>query len=324
MKFDVVIGNPPYNGDMYLEFIRLGKKLASGYVSMIVPAKWQAKLDKDNISFREDIVPYISEIVHFRNSQDIFDIKELSGVCYFLLGKEKAATKMVKTVCEKNKYLECDFEEHDEESVILYSHKILSIVGKVGLLERGFDNSKYVRNTRARPNCITNSIGFDRSVFVGETDTGEEVKKDGYVDVMQGGEVVGYKAIKDLYTTKNLEKYKCTCSSMSASLSDYNKQGKTRGYIKTHILKPYQVPKGSFISLVYFDTYEECESFISYMSSKLVGFLAYIGNCGITLTSSFYRYIPDEKFNHIFTDDELYVKYGLTADEIEIIEGIIR
>lgn len=43
MTFDVVIGNPPYNNDLYLDFVQLGYKLSSNYVCMITPAKWQAK-----------------------------------------------------------------------------------------------------------------------------------------------------------------------------------------------------------------------------------------------------------------------------------------
>ena len=43
MKFDVVIGNPPYNSDLYLDFMQLGYQLSSNYVCMITPAKWQAK-----------------------------------------------------------------------------------------------------------------------------------------------------------------------------------------------------------------------------------------------------------------------------------------
>lgn len=43
MKFDVVIGNPPYNNDLYLDFVQLGYQLSSNYVCMITPAKWQAK-----------------------------------------------------------------------------------------------------------------------------------------------------------------------------------------------------------------------------------------------------------------------------------------
>lgn len=43
MKFDVVLGNPPYNDDLYLDFVKLGCKLAYDSVCMITPAKWTSK-----------------------------------------------------------------------------------------------------------------------------------------------------------------------------------------------------------------------------------------------------------------------------------------
>ena len=39
--FDVVIGNPPYNKGMDLDFVDLAYKLSKQYVCMITPAKWQ-------------------------------------------------------------------------------------------------------------------------------------------------------------------------------------------------------------------------------------------------------------------------------------------
>lgn len=61
------------------------------------------------------------------------------------------------------------------------------------------------------------------------------------------------------------------------------------------------------------------------MNTKLVSFLYYLGCCGTTLTKEFFRFIPDpEKFDHIFTDQELYKKYNLTDEEINIIESVIK
>ena len=45
MKFDVVIGNPPYNKGMDLDFVDLGYKISNKYTVMITPAKWQTTAD---------------------------------------------------------------------------------------------------------------------------------------------------------------------------------------------------------------------------------------------------------------------------------------
>lgn len=41
MKFSAVIGNPPYNKEMDIDFAILGFNLTSKYVALIIPAKWQ-------------------------------------------------------------------------------------------------------------------------------------------------------------------------------------------------------------------------------------------------------------------------------------------
>lgn len=53
MNFDVVIGNPPYNNDLYLGFVTLGNQLSHEYTCMITPAKWQAKGGERNKIFRK-------------------------------------------------------------------------------------------------------------------------------------------------------------------------------------------------------------------------------------------------------------------------------
>jgi len=45
MKFDVVIGNPPYNGQMHLEFLKLALEI-SDYVSFIHPSGWLTRSEK--------------------------------------------------------------------------------------------------------------------------------------------------------------------------------------------------------------------------------------------------------------------------------------
>lgn len=93
MDFDVVVGNPPYNNDMYLDFVMIGHELAKQFTLMINPAKWQAKGGGQNDLFRKTIVPYMSKIVYYPNSQDVFDIDCQGGVCYYLIDKSIVYSK---------------------------------------------------------------------------------------------------------------------------------------------------------------------------------------------------------------------------------------
>lgn len=70
----------------------------------------------------------------------------------------------------------------------------------------------------------------------------------------------------------------------------------------------------------------ECKSFISYIKTKLVRFLMLPSiSSGSINNLEAWRFVPDPgKFDHIFADQELYQRYGLTPDEIAIIESVIK
>lgn len=87
MDFDVVVGNPPYNNDMYLDFVMIGHELAKQFTLMITPAKWQAKGGGQNDLFRKTIVPYMSKIVYYPEAQELFKIRNLDGISYYVIGK---------------------------------------------------------------------------------------------------------------------------------------------------------------------------------------------------------------------------------------------
>lgn len=83
MKFDVIIGNPPYQMEtighgkqakpIYHKFIQQAKKLNPRFLTMIIPARWYAGgmgLDE----FRDEMLndKRISHLVDFKNSSDVF------------------------------------------------------------------------------------------------------------------------------------------------------------------------------------------------------------------------------------------------------------
>lgn len=102
MKFDVIIGNPPYQlatgggteekksatqaRPVYNTFIEQAKKLNPRYISMIIPARWYAGGMGLN-QFRTDMLndKHITRLVDYINSKDCFQGVDIAGgVCYFL------------------------------------------------------------------------------------------------------------------------------------------------------------------------------------------------------------------------------------------------
>ena len=92
MRLDVIVGNPPYNNGMHLDFINRGHDFSTQFCLMIVPANWlyfnnnkksQAETTT-NRQLRDKINPYLKQIVYYKHTIDVFDIKIVGGLIYFL------------------------------------------------------------------------------------------------------------------------------------------------------------------------------------------------------------------------------------------------
>lgn len=106
MKFDIVIGNPPYNKGADIDFVNLGYELSSKYCVMITPAKWQTAEANQRIAskmtygeFREKLVPHMSYVCFYPNSLDVFyEVYQIDGISYFMLDKQHHNCCIVKNV----------------------------------------------------------------------------------------------------------------------------------------------------------------------------------------------------------------------------------
>ena len=73
-----------------------------------------------------------------------------------------------------------------------------------------------------------------------------------------------------------------------------------------------------------FTTKEEAQNVISYISTKFFRFLVSLKKSSQHASQKVYEFVPIQDFSRPWTDQELYVKYGLTNDEISFIESMIR
>jgi hypothetical protein len=95
-KFDIVVGNPPYNSernenhsskDIYPEFVNKAFELADRYVIMITKSKWMTKPSQKK--FREKMINgyNVYKIIHY--SENPFKGTEIrGGVSYFVIDNE--------------------------------------------------------------------------------------------------------------------------------------------------------------------------------------------------------------------------------------------
>lgn len=267
MTFNVVIGNPPYNDDAYLDFVTLGHKLSKVYSVWITPAKWQAKDGAKNEDFRKNIVPYMSKIVYYPYCKDVFEIVCHGGITYFLTDKNRHEIKTLNTRCNNKKIFinESNSQYINDKTYSMYGDAIERFINKI------------IKN-----------------------------KKHLYVNKYTEGE----------YKCKVLHVY-------SGNLAGLNCIGGI-------ILAPINIEKTNYLSadhyILFSGSNSECKSFKSFMYTKFARFCLGLG----VHTQHFnndeaWRFVPDPgPFDHIFTDEELYKKYNLTPEEINIIESVIK
>lgn len=272
MKFDVVIGNPPYNNDLYLDFVQSGYNLLKdkGIMNMITPAKWQAKGGKKNEDFREKIVPRMKEIVYYPYTQDVFDVTAVGGITYYSVYKE----------CQEK----CTVSIKKNSKEVFYEEEKFDIAK--GDKRHSYYNSKIEH--------IINKCAY-----------GTRLSKTIFIDGHKNGK----------YMVK-----------MSHLADDKKKSSCIGGFILTPIYIEEFGDAGQNKFILYRGTKEQCESFKSYVYTKFVRFMVAIGMCASSVRNTeTWRFVPNpDAFDHIFTDDELYKKYNLTQDEIDIIESVIK
>lgn len=275
MKFDVVVGNPPYNDGAYLKFVQAGNAMAKECSLWITPAKFMGATGSDATEFRDNILKYIEKVCYYPESYDVFDILEPSGICYYLVGKEVHTEASIENKCNFVK-------------ILGNSIQVRPLVEDTCLLNIGWGIISKIKQS-----------GFDLSVDYRSSKFNYKV----WVTNMPG--YGGGSKSKHFFSNKGDSQILCKYSILS------DNESYSAGQAKCVFASNNKL---------------ECESYVSYIFSKFVRFLVFCGFCSTTpLNNATFRFVPQPAaFDHIFTDEELYRKYNLSDDEIEVIESVIR
>ena len=318
MKFDVIIGNPPYqlsdggNGKsakpIYQHFVNQAKKMNPRYLTMIIPSRWFTG-GKGLVDFRQSMLSdrHIRKLVDYENFKDVFHGVDLAGgACYFLWDRDHEGA------CEVTNYgteaYSVATRYLDEYETFIRQNLAVDIVKKVHSQCDKFLSDKV--SSRKPFGLPTNYPPQDLGVpcwFIQKIGRKYAAKKD--VDDSRG----------------YLNKWKLIAPKAPiAGQTDFTKPVGFYYEGNTKIAKPGECCTESFIVVGDFDTEEEVLSYRSYIFTKVVRFLLLQTVVSQDVTKKNYCFVPDlGKYEGVYTDKLLCEKWGITEDEWAYIDSRI-
>ena len=144
MKFDVIIGNPPYQlsdgggtgssaKPIYHLFVDMAKRMQPRYLSMIIPSRWFSG-GKGLDSFRQSMLSdkSMKVLVDYDNFREVFPGVDLAGgACYFLWDRDHKHENCIVTNIHGDESLTIERPLDEYENVFIRSNKAIGIVHNV-------------------------------------------------------------------------------------------------------------------------------------------------------------------------------------------------
>ena len=129
--------------------------------------------------------------------------------------------------------------------------------------------------------------------------------------------------------TKGLEfvdKYKVMISKTSAEhAGEPGKDGRFRVIPSSlRVMLPGEVCTHSYFMVGPFDNKTTAENVFTYLQTAFVRFLILMSLSGIGLSKLVFNFVPTQDFSKSWADEELYRKYGITDEQIQFINSMIK
>jgi site-specific DNA-methyltransferase (adenine-specific) len=320
MKFDVIIGNPPYqlsdggNGasasPIYQLFVQQSKKINPRYLTMIIPARWYAG-GKGLDEFREKMLQDTSlkYLVDYPNAKECFPNNSIGGgICYFLMDSAFQGNCHVTNILNGQTHsIQRDLGKFD---VFVRYNNAISIIDKVQLHQ---ESSLQEIVSSRNPFGLSSkhrgeSVSFKNSLRL---HTSQGVYHINNEEVTKGKDLIGVNKVMISKVT-------------SEHAGEPSKDGKFKVLSKTIVIQKNDVCTDSYLCIGHFDHLKNANNLITYLSSRFLRFLLLQAVTSINLSSDKFFFVPIQDFSKPWTDEKLYAKYGLTNEEIAFIESMIR
>lgn len=334
MKFDVIIGNPPYQmatgggteekksatqaKPVYHKFVEQAKKLNPRYLCMIVPARWYSGGMGLN-QFRSDMLndKHIVKLVDYINSKDCFQGVDIAGgVCYFLRDRDRPSDMCEITNISGNETNTTQRSLNEFESLFIRSNNAIEIIKKV----------------KQKTSRFMSEIVSPIDTFgIPSKEKGHKPKQEGDIALLH---TLGYNDQDVSYISRDtvkknhhlIDKYKVKISIMVPQGGEVGIRPENgyRSISTPQILPPGQVDSFSYLNIGFFDTKEEAINLVRFVSCKFTRFLLRTTYSSVHVSKDNFQFVPLVDFKESWSDKKLYEIYELSESEIDLIEKTMR
>ena len=323
MKFDVIIGNPPYQMSdgggtgtsakpIYHHFVEQAKKLNPRYLCMIIPSRWFSG-GKGLDEFRNSMLmdECIRQIVDYESATEVFPGVDIAGgVCYFLWDRDNKGLCSVTNASSDDVYT--SIRPLNEFKSFVRNGKAIPIIRKIHRAKMKTNKFLNDRVSSRRPFGLSSTYPpkkfgvpcwFTQRVGLRYADPADIVDVNHYLDKWKL--LIPFAPI--------------------AGQTDFSKPVAFYYESNTRIAKPGECCSESWLVACAFSTLSEVESFKSFLFTKIVRFMLLQAVTSQNITRQYFYLIPDLMiYDRVFTDDILMKEWGLSDDEWELIDTRIK
>ena len=317
MRFDVIIGNPPYQlsdggfgrsaTPIYQKFVQQAKKLNPRFLTMIIPSRWFVG-GRGLGNFRSEMLndDHIRKLVDYEDANECFPGVDLAGgVCYFLWNRDSRGECEVVTIHRGE--LSTSVRRLNEFDTFVRDSLSVSMIKKIQGQSADYLNDLV---SSRKP------FGLDSRVRPTEKGDLNLVWSGGQGPFPSSGVTSG----SDL-----VYKWKVLLSKASYDHGGQpDKEGKRRIFAKIEVLAPGTVCTETYLIIGPFDDEETASNAASYLRTRFCRFLVSTILLTQNVSKDKFKFVPVQDFSEPWTDEKLYAKYGLTEEEIEFIESMVR
>lgn len=325
MKFDVIIGNPPYQLSVnesgkglgaipiYQKFIQQAIRLHPKYLTMIIPSRWFSGGVGLN-DFRKEMLGdnRLHTIVDYIDSNDCFPGVDINGgICYFLWEHNYCGLCNYTNI--NNGHSSFAKRNLQEYEIFIRRNEAVSIVKKV--------LAKSKKMLSENGGCSPQTPYGFLSTFVGtkmraSDDDCEILSSRGWMYVSRD-KVQKYRDSIDMYKPM-FSKLSCEHA------GNPDKSGMYRVLSRMELLKPGQICTQSYLIACPSKSKAEAINAFDYLKTKFVRFLILQTLVGMNISISNFVFVPWLDFSKHWTDEVLYAQYNLEMEEIAFIESMIK